>query len=154
MGSDQNIGKRHEDFQRQLQMALDAPETPPGSSIDVSFLTRYFALAGLPVKRPQDEMNFVRNTDEFALSINAPTLGIIGGKRDDKHNIGVPWGPKARLLTVWLSSVAQDPARRDDDRWVDIGPIKAWLASIGVNVHGDSPSRAKEQLIKLSFATF
>jgi len=153
-GADQDIGKRHGEFQRQLRLALEAPEAPPGSSLDVAFLTRYFALAGLPVKRPRDETSFVRNTDEFSLSINAPTLGIVGGKRDEKHNIGVPWGPKARLLTVWLSTAAQDPARGADDRWVDIGPIKGWLASIGVNVHGDAPSRAKEQLLKLTFASF
>jgi hypothetical protein len=106
------------------------------------------------VRRPKDERSFVRNTDEFSLSINAPDLGVLGGGKDEKFNVGVPYGPKARLLTVWLSTVAQDPARGPDDRWVDIGAIKPWLQTIGISVNGESPSIAKEQMVRLSFASF
>jgi hypothetical protein len=145
---------RHQEFQRQLQLALTEPGVPPGSALDVSFLTRYFALAGLPLRCPKDERSFVRNTDEFVLSINAPDLGVLGGTPGEKFNVGVPYGAKARLLTVWLSTVAQDPNRSSNDRWFDIGPIKPWLQSIGINYNGDTPSEAKKQLIRLSFATF
>ena len=143
----------HEDYQRQLWLALEDPATPPGADIDVSFLTRFFCLAGLPVKPPKDESDFHRTTADFALSINAPTLALPASDR--RFNVGVPWGPKARLLTVWLSTAARDPDRRPDDRWVDIGPIKPWLASIGVkSCGGKAMNRTKEQLVRLAFASF
>jgi hypothetical protein len=152
--------QRHQEFQQQLRLALEDPKTAPGGVLDVSFLTRYFALAGLPVRRPMDKKtgkeasSYVRNTDEFALSINAPHLGVVGGKRGENFNVGVPWGPRARLLTVWLSTSAQDVGRSPDDRWVELGPIKPWLKSIGIADNGPARMVAKEQMVRLTFANF
>ena len=47
--------QRHQEFQQQLRLALEDPKSAPGGVLDVSFLTRYFALAGLPVRRPMDK---------------------------------------------------------------------------------------------------
>ena len=102
----------------------------------------------------KEASSYVRNTDEFALSINAPHLGVVGGKRGENFNVGVPWGPRARLLTVWLSTSAQDVGRSPDDRWVELGPIKPWLKSIGIADNGPARMVAKEQMVRLTFANF
>jgi Plasmid encoded RepA protein len=144
------IAQSHQEFHNQLSLALERPQAPAGAVLDVSFLTRFFCLTGLPVGRPKNT-HFTRQTEEFSLTINAPTLGLPGG---GDVAVGLPWGPKARLLTIWMSTAVQDPSRSADDRWLEIGRIKPWLASIGVRVHGDAPGKTKEQLIKLTFANY
>jgi|GEM_PF-2130303 hypothetical protein len=176
----EEVLRRHTCFQSGLALPLAMPSgglAPSSGRIEVSFLSRYFCLAGLPLRNPKKD-DFHRRTDKFSLSINAPRLTLpedvavvlrkrtaafgddttrngIGSRREPgTFSVGVPFGAKARLLTVWLCSQAQDPRRSSDDRWLDIGPIKPWLSSIGLRSHGDIPSLAKDQLFKLTFASF
>jgi hypothetical protein len=132
-----------------LTQQLDLP-LPVGERIDVSFLHKSFCLAGLPIRRPKDNF-FSRTDDRFALTINSRKLALPGGGLFDT---GVPWGAKARLLIVWMSTQAKDPNRVAGDRWLEIGRIREWLASIGIKPNGDAIAATKEQLIRLSFASF
>jgi hypothetical protein len=148
------MGDESAKYASQLLLALEDPQNMVGADgrLDVSFLHQSFCMAGLPVRSPADPRYFVRRDDRFSLMINSEFVGLPGS--DQTFHVGVPWGAKARLLTIWMATQAKDPSRSSGDRFLEIGAVKPWLASIGITPNGDGIARAKEQLIKLAFASF
>jgi hypothetical protein len=122
-------------------------------TLDVNFMLRSFCVSGLPHRRPKTPMQeFSRHDDFFALTVHPKRIRLPGGQECE---IGVPFGPKSRLLMVWAATQAKDPARRPNDRDLEIGPIEPWLRSIGIRAdYGDALTATKDQLVRLSFTDF
>ncbi len=149
---------------RQLDMALDQPARDD-EALDVSFMSRSFCLSGLPLRKqferdrstrkavePQREVTmFSRNDERFALTIASSPFVRPGG---DVVQIGLPYGARARLLVLWMTTQARQPGRASGDRWLEIGRIDDWLEEVGIVPHPDAAAMAKEQMIRLAFTTF
>ena len=128
---------------------------PLDGQLDVSFLLNGFCIAGLPLRRPRDNMLVWRRQDErFALTVQSPEIALPGGA---SFIAGLPFGPKARLLAMWLATEAKDSNRRADDRWIEIGKITDWLRAVGISPEWGprgSVVATKEQFLRLAFAHF
>lgn len=131
---------------------------PPLEGLDVSFLHQSFCIAGLPLRRPRDAgKSFSRADGRFSYTVSPTQVTLHDGT---ELLIGVPFGPKARLLTMWLATEARNPHRASCDRIIELGRIKPWLRSIGIIPYGASDKHqgsfnaTKEQLVRLSASTF
>jgi|SRR5579884_269888 len=123
--------------------------------LDVSFLLNGFCIAGLPLRRPRDNTLVWKRQDErFALTVQSPEIALPGGS---SFVAGLPFGPKARLLAMWLATEAKDSLRRSDDRWIEIGKITDWLRAVGISPEWGprgSVVATKDQFLRLAFAQF
>ena len=151
---------------RQYELALQ----PTGDDdLDLSFLHSSFCLSGLPLRplidrkqiptdstlpalqgRRKEISSFHRRGSGCSLSINSPTIELPDSQR--KLMIGVPWGARARILMLWITTQSQ--AQREDNRWLEFGSIRSWMNSVGIHYCTDSINSIKDQLIRLSFARF
>ncbi|HUC11970.1 MAG TPA: hypothetical protein VL985_16335 [Stellaceae bacterium] len=105
-------------------------DTPVDGQLDVSFLPNGFCIAGLPLRRPRDNTLVWKRQDErFALTVQSPEIGLPGGS---SFVAGLPFGPKACLLAIWLATEAKDSVRRSEDRWIEIGKITDWFRAVGI----------------------
>ncbi|MEI8394809.1 MAG: replication protein RepA [Rhodospirillaceae bacterium] len=151
------------------QLELSFNDVQPGEELDVSFMHRSFGLSGLPLRQPfakdtsrhtgttlpakdrrAELTKFHRTGASCALTINSMGFTLPGGY--EINNIGLPFGAKARLLVLWLTTQARQQS--DNNRWLEIGSIKSWLTTVGVPYHSENISAVKEQLVRLSFARF
>jgi hypothetical protein len=123
--------------------------------MDVSFLHKSFCIAGLPLRAPKDPKEpYTRNDSRFALTIAPNTFMLPEGMM---VHVGIPYGPKSRLLAMWMSTEVRDHERHLNNRWLEIGRVTHWLRSIGVEpVSGrrDSLNAVKDQLVRLAFSQF
>jgi hypothetical protein len=130
-------------------------DTPLDGQLDVSFLLNGFCIAGLPLRRPRDDTLVWKRQDErFALTVQSPEIALPGGS---SFIAGLPFGPKARLLAMWLATEAKDPTRRPNDRWIEIGKITDWLRAVGISPEWGprgSVVATKDQFLRLAFAQF
>ena len=111
----------------------DKPK-PTDGQLDVSFLLNGFCIAGLPLRRPRDNtLVWKRQDEQFALTVQSSEIALPGGS---SFVAGLPFGPKARLLAMWLATEAKDPTRRPDNRWIEIGKITDWLRAVGITPNG------------------
>ena len=136
-------------------LVLGGFDTPLDGQLDVSFLLNGFCIAGLPLRRPRDNTLVWKRQDErFALTVQSPEIGLPGGA---SFIAGLPFGPKARLLAMWLATEAKDSSRRSDDRWIEIGKITDWLRAVGISPEWGprgSVVATKDQFLRLAFAHF
>jgi len=133
-----------------VDTALPSPQCE--EPIDVSFMHRSFCAAGLPLRRPKNVLDpYARNDGRFSLTISPQRLMLPDGGWCD---IGVPWGPKGRLLIVWATSQALDPSRRVGDRWLEIGRIDEWLSEVGIAPNARSRTETKDMIFRLAFSQF
>jgi hypothetical protein len=132
-----------------------AIDTSLDGQLDVSFLLNGFCIAGLPLRRPRDNTLVWKRQDErFALTVQSPEIALPGGT---SFIAGLPFGPKARLLAMWLATEAKEPGRRPDDRWIEIGKITDWLRAVGISPEWGprgSVVATKDQFLRLAFAHF
>ena len=123
--------------------------------MDVSFLHKGFCIAGLPLRRPKDTLEpWNRRDGRFSLTVEPARFTLPSGK---EIQIGVPYGPKARLLAMWLATEARDPHRTSGNRWIEMGRITEWLQAVGLPVTGGergSIGPTKDQLVRLAFPIF
>ncbi|MDR3517451.1 MAG: replication protein RepA [Azospirillaceae bacterium] len=140
----------HEKLVRQLELSLNNPPATSGERIDISFLHRSFCVAGLPIKQRAGN-HFARNDGTFSINVTVPEQTLPDGT---SLMVGVPYGPKARLLILWMTTQARDPLRSSGDRWLEIGRIEDWLRGVGINAKGEGAAKAKDQLVRLTFSLF
>lgn len=122
--------------------------------MDISFLHKGFCIAGLPLRRPKEVGEWSRQDGRFSFTVEPARFSLPNGTR---VQIGVPFGPKARLIAMWLATEARDPRRASNDRWMEMGRITEWLQAVGLPVTGGargSIGPTKDQLVRLSFAVF
>ena len=140
------------------EMQLLDPAAGEAQCLDASFLSRSFCLSGLPLRKlvkrkagpnlPAEESDlFSRCDGRFSLSIGTQPFVAPGGQR---VSVGLPYGPRARLLVIWMTT----QARAQGSRWLEIGKIEDWLSDVGITPHAEAAAMAKEQLIRLSHAHF
>jgi len=143
------------DAQAHNALALGPTGSPVDGQLDVSFLLNGFCIAGLPLRRPRDNTLVWKRQDErFALTVQSPEIALPGGS---SFIAGLPFGPKARLLAMWLATEAKDTGRRSDDRWIEIGKITDWLRAVGISPEWGprgSVVATKDQFLRLAFAHF
>ena len=123
--------------------------------MDVTFLHKGFCIAGLPLRKPKDTLApWSRQDGRFSLTVEPARFTLPDGR---PLEVGVPFGPKARLLTMWLATEARDHRRSADDRWMEMGRITEWLQAVGLPVSGGergSIGPTKDQLVRLTFPVF
>ena len=166
-----NIGVQHmpsaDDIAQQYALALQGAAD---DELDVSFMHSSLCVSGLPLRPPlakksdsssdatlpafkgrrKELSHFHRVSGTCTLSINTPTLVLPVSHRE--LVVGLPWGARARLLVLWITTAAQN--RQDDNRWLEIGSIRSWMSEVGVPYCRESIEAVKDQLIRLSFARF
>ena len=129
--------------------------SPADGRMDVSFLHKGFCIAGLPLRRPKNTMEpWNRRDGRFSLTVEPARFILPNGRQIE---VGVPFGPKARLLSMWLATEARDPRRSSGNRWMEMGRITEWLHAVGLPVTGGergSIGPTKDQLIRLAFPIF
>lgn len=122
---------------------------------DISFLHRGFAHCGLPLRKRDDAKSVWNRSDgRFSLSVVGSSFTLPDSRQVD---VGIPYGPKARLIALYLCSQVKDPARSASDRDINFAPITQWLRDVGVTARGGakgSIQATKEQLIRMTFASF
>ena len=122
-------------------------EIPEGEErLDVSFISRSFAMTGLPLRK-LEVRDFGRDDSHFSISISSNLIRIPGY---GEFIPGLPYGAKARLLVLWMTT----RARETGCRHLEIGRIDDWMASVGIPPHHDNVAMAKSQLVRLSTTTF
>lgn len=148
-----------------LDSAVAMAEIRDDDGLDIAYMSKSFCCCGLPLRRqferdkitrkavePAREISvFVRNDDRFSFTVNGRVIAL----PSEKHGgiqipIGVPYGPRARLIILWLTT----QSRMTGSRWLELGRIGDWLDSVGMSNHPDTAAQAKEQLIRLSFSLF
>ena len=146
--------KRQAETRKEAQR-LDVAQTALlDDGTDISFLHKGFCHCGLPLRRQADKAVWTRSDGRFSISVAGSSFSLPSGQLID---VGLPFGPKARLLSVYLASEIKDPRRRSDDRSVQFGKVSEWLREVGVTAKGGvrgSIQAAKEQLVRMSFANF
>lgn len=127
----------------------------PAAEVDVSFLHRGFCLMGMPLRQPKDSLRpFSRHDGRFALTIDPASVTLPDGRM---VNIGVPFGPKARLIAMWMATEVQNPRRNTADRILELNGITDWLEALGIPARGGatgSIAATKDQFMRLAFSTF
>ncbi|MEI7606454.1 MAG: replication protein RepA [Rhodospirillaceae bacterium] len=121
---------------------------------DISFLHKGFCHCGLPVRKRDGMEKWSRTDGAFSISVSGSSFMLPSG---EDIFVGLPYGTKARLLSVYLASEVKNPRRRSDDRTVHFSRICEWLTDAGVHVSGGirgSIPSTKEQLVRLAFANF
>lgn len=140
---------------RELVAASRANWPEDVGHLDVSFLHRGFCIMGMPLRQPKDSLRpFSRHDGRFALtiepaSVTHPDGGLV--------HIGVPFGPKARLIAMWLATEVQNPRRQTNDRILELNGITDWLEALGIPARGGatgSIAATKDQFMRLAFSTF
>lgn len=123
--------------------------------VDVSFLHRGFCIMGMPLRQPKDSLRpFSRHDGQFALTVEPASVTLPDG---EIINIGVPFGPKARLIAMWMATEVQNPRRRTADRILELNGITDWLEALGIPARGGasgSIAATKDQFMRLAFSTF
>jgi hypothetical protein len=134
--------------------------------LDLAFINRTFCLVGLPLRRqferdkktrkavePQREVSaFSRVDDRYSFTVNSRTVVLPSEIHPNGLHvpIGIPFGAKARLIILWMTT----QSRLTGSRWLELGRISDWLESVGIAPHPESYVAAREQLIRLAFCHF
>jgi len=123
---------------------------------DISFLHHSFCSVGLPL-RNQDKKDlkmWSRFDGDFSLTITPSFTTLPDGT---KLHVGIPFGPKARLISLYLATAVKEPGRDPNDPYVHFGNIAAWFARMNIKLTGGekgSITAVKEQLLRLTFANW
>ena len=107
----------------------------------------------MPLRKRDESATWTRTDGQFSFTVTGSTVSVSG----QEQFIGLPYGPKARLLSVYLASEVKNPKRRSNDRTIHFGRISEWLREAGVHVSAGvkgSIQSTKEQLVRLAFANF
>ena len=106
-----------------------------------------FCMVGLPHSRPAfDEMPWHRHNGRLHLLVEPGSII----EHDQPRFVGVPYGPKARLILLYLQTHART------DGVVPLGPsLSAWLKQLGLGVTGGPKgtiTAIREQVLRLARA--
>lgn len=127
------------------------PYDPEAEAFDYMFSHVSFCHSAFPQGCPTDQFaRITRRNGRFAVTIDPARIALPGEDRLEVR-LGVPYGAKPRLLTVWAVTQLQDPTRRSDDNYLEVGPIRDFFTALGTSWSGQSLTRTKDQLLRLAF---
>lgn len=111
--------------------------------LDLALLYAGFCLLALPHRKISETQKYVHEWGGQGLEIEP---GYLPGRENDKL-IGVPYGPKARLVLLYL----QTRAMQQDSPEVELGrSMREWMTRMGVSTGGKSYRDLKEQMLRLT----
>ncbi len=136
--------------QRRVDMAADLMALTGDA---VSYLHAGFCLAALPHRKPRDDLKpWDRHNGGFHLRVRpGEVFDLAAG---DWRQVGIPYGPKARLIMLYM----QSEAVRTRDRTVSMGEsMSNWMHGMGLAVTGGIKGTirpVREQATRVSRCTF
>jgi hypothetical protein len=130
---------------RQRCMVDAAAEILAAESNDFATTYAGFALTALPHRDPK-QRTWERKNGQANLLVEAGRLWE-GGRW---HDCGLPFGSKARLILLYMQSMAI----RDQSRFIELGgSLHEWMRRLGVPVGGKSYKHIRDQARRLSACT-
>lgn len=118
---------------------------------DVTYQHKVLAQTCLPYRNPGDDVTkWVRKGVHTALAIQA--VGVFNPKKTELVNLGLPYGPKARLLMIYMNEQAvlqQSPVIDVEDN------MTAFLTEVhGKKPNGTQLKQYKNQMARLAACDF
>jgi hypothetical protein len=135
--SDQIKSKR---YSSQISMITDGIN--PNNAI---FQHSVLCQTSLPYRNPGDEMRlWQRMQGDINLAVQAGN--VLNPETNKYEPVGLPYGPKARLILAYINS----EAIRTQKREIDVeDSMTAFIRRIGLNTDGRTINQVKEQLRRL-----
>jgi hypothetical protein len=144
---------------RRVEIAFEIGSALPTSE-DLAFLHSGLCQTHLPRSRPTSNRSvWLRQSGRFKLIIQ-PGLLVPEGRNssraaeldDERFYCGVPYGPKARLILIWLQSEGVKSRIVSMDR-----SMSAWIRSLGLAVTGGRKGTiqaVREQTVRIAMCSF
>jgi Plasmid encoded RepA protein len=144
---------------RRVEVAYEITLNLPGPS-DLAFLHSGLCQTHLPRSRPSSNRSaWLRQSGRFKLVIQPGLVvsdsrsGVRTAEIDDEDAwCGVPYGPKARLILIWLQSEGVKGRMVNMD-----SSMSAWIRSLGLAVTGGPKGTIKpvrEQTMRIATSSF
>ena len=112
--------------------------------LETSYLYSGFCMSSLPHRAIPTEGEWVRKSDNFTLIVEPGKLFDVNG---DGTLVGIPYGPKARLLLMYLQSEAIKTGSPE----IEMGRnMHRWLEKVGVSVGGVTYKAFREQARRIT----
>jgi hypothetical protein len=104
-----------------------------------------FCMASLPHRSLPDDREWVRKSEDFSLIIEPGKLFAHG---DDEGTLyGVPFGPRARVILLYL----QSEAIKTNSREIELGSsMRQWLDRMGIERGGKTYRAFRDQAARIS----
>lgn len=147
-------------LRRRIEKAHEVLSSPPDMD-ELAFLHSGLCQTFLPHSRPSsNQMLWRRKSGRFSLIVqpgiiddaSAPLQLRLTAEQQEKMYVGVPYGPKSRLILIYLQSEGVKA------RTVNLGSsLSAWMRSLGLPVTGGprgSIGAFKEQVLRVSRCTY
>ena len=153
-----NAAERERNRKR-VEVAFDINSSLPTPE-DLAFLHAGLCQTHLPRSRPASNRSvWLRQSGRFRLVIQ-PGMLVPEGRNtsraaevdDETFYCGVPYGPKARLILIWLQSEGVKGRVVSMDR-----SMSAWIRSLGLPVTGGSKGTiqaVREQTLRIAMCSF
>lgn len=104
-----------------------------------------FCMASLPHRSLPDDRQWVRKSDDFSLIIEPGKLFRHGDEEGTLY--GVPFGPRARVILLYL----QSEAVKTNSREVELGSsMRQWLERMGIERGGKTYRAFRDQAARIS----
>lgn len=104
-----------------------------------------FCMASLPHRSLPDDRQWVRKSDDFSLIIEPGKLFRHGDEEGTLY--GVPFGPRARVILLYL----QSEAIKTNSREVELGSsMRQWLERMGIERGGKTYRAFRDQAARIS----
>lgn len=128
---------------RLIESAMDIIDNEPEK---ISFLHTVFCQTGLPYRNPgNDVRRWEQKNGDISLLIKAGEA--LNPENEHYEEIGLPFGPKPRLILTYLNS----EAIRTQSSLIEVDrSLTAFVKRLGLNTGGRSIKIVKDQLTRLS----
>lgn len=129
----------NDDAQRLALISADSDD-----AVEPYFLHGGFCVVGLPHTRPQYEhQSWIRSIPGYSLTIRPGEMTI-----DNRSvAVGLPYGPVARLINIYLHS----QATKTRSPMIDVGrSMHDWFRRLDMSVNGQNYSRVRDQLWRIA----
>lgn len=114
---------------------------------DIAFNHSLLCQVNLPYRNPGDEVReYERTTGKVSLQLEAGSIFTPGGRRSWRR-VGLPYGPRARLLLLHLCSLAvkqQSPIVETE------ASFTAFCRSLGIATNGRNQKTVRDQIERMS----
>lgn len=111
---------------------------------DLAFNHNVLAQLSLPYRSQGEQRSFLRSSGAADLRVEAGAVPRAGGGFVE---VGIPYGPKARLILILLSTLAV----KTQSRTVEVDTsFRRFVESCGITMSGKNNRAMKEQLLRLS----
>jgi hypothetical protein len=114
-----------------------------------AFTYSAFSMTSLHNKRPENELDpWTKDSPQVTLTVKPGANPFFSGRDVDAPLVGVPFGPSARLVLIYLSTIAV----RDNTRSIRLdGSMRQWIERMGFQSQGGRIyASVREQLLRIA----